>query len=90
MAHFAERKKMMPLWADYLDGLKAGLSDQATLRNVGKMKMKTTAKRHSERPAIPRESAVPIPSARAPKGTALNGITPKLIMAMLTTRPRIS
>ena len=90
LKEFSATARSIRIWADYLDGLKAGVSDQATLRNVGKMKMKTTAKRHSKRPAIPRESAVPIPSARAPKGTALNGIIPKLIMAMLTTRPRIS
>ena len=44
----------------------------------------------SKIPLIVKESPVPIFSAKVPKGTALNGIIPKVIMAMLIVRPRIS
>ena len=41
----------------------------------------------SKIPLIVKESPVPIFSAKVPKGTALNGIIPKVIMAMLMVRP---
>ena len=41
-------------------------------------------------PLIIRAFGVPISSAMIPKGTALNGIIPKVIIAMLMVRPLIS
>ena len=41
-------------------------------------------------PAIIKDPGVPMYSASAPKGTALKGIMPKVIMERLTIRPLIS
>jgi hypothetical protein len=56
----------------------------------GYRKKKTAVNKHRSRPLRPNEYAVPVFSAMAPNGTALSGMMPKVIIAMLTTRPRIS
>jgi len=62
----------------------------STPLNLGKAKKNPTAASVRIMPLNARESGVPILSASAPKGTALRGMSPKVIMAMLTMRPRIS
>jgi hypothetical protein len=60
------------------------------LLNLLKTKKKISIKIQSRKPLNISESAVPILSARIPKGTALKGMIPNVIMAMLTMRPLIS
>jgi len=62
----------------------------STSLNLGKAKKNPTAAQVRITPLSARESGVPMLSASAPKGTALRGMSPKVIMAMLTMRPRIS
>ena len=60
------------------------------MRNSGYAKAKTPVITASNTPLRPSAFDVPMLSAIAPKGTELRGMTPKVIIAMLIIRPRIS